>query len=546
MKRIRRKALAAVLSAVMLLSCMALSPVSTASAESSKLPVNVIVGYWHNFNNGSTVTKLGDVNPNWDVVIASFMTTGRDYCTAEFEPDSEVYSGDLAARKAAFIADVKKLQARGVKVMVSLGGQNGHIELGSDAQRDNFLTTAINVIKEYGFDGFDVDLEGSSITITGSDSVETCASPIQKNLNYVLHKLVEEFGSDFMITMAPEHPYVQGGMNAWGSPWGAYLPLLNNCRDILTFIHPQYYNNNIDYWLADGGRITGYSADSLVKLSEMLINGFPTPKGDFPGLRPDQVAFGVPASRSAAGSGTLAISEYQSALKTLIEKYPDFRGIMTWSTNWDEKENNSGFVNGMRSVIGERKYDDNTPLSLASVTADKTGTVDTGASVTWTASASGGYGALSYQFELMKNGAVIDTKAYSSSSAYTAVLSEAGDYTVKVTVKDGKNAVVSKTSAVITVKEKVVTPLAFTNLNASGSPAVGSKMTFNAVVTGGTGTNFYTFYLYRDGKLAYQAVNTASSSFSYQPQAKGNYMLISYCKDSAGTMVSKTYKFSVS
>lgn len=545
MKKIRRKALAVVLSAVMLLSCMALSPVSTASAEGSKLPVNVIVGYWHNFNNGSTVTKLGDVNPNWDVVIASFMTTGRDYCTAEFEPDSEVYSGDLAARKAAFIADVKKLQARGVKVMVSLGGQNGHIELGNDAQRDNFLTTAINVIKEYGFDGFDVDLEGSSITITGSDSVETCASPIQKNLNYVLHKLVEEFGSDFMITMAPEHPYVQGGMNAWGSPWGAYLPLLNNCRDILTFIHPQYYNNNIDYWLADGGRITGYSADSLVKLSEMLINGFPTPKGNFPGLRPDQVAFGVPASRSAAGSGTLAISEYQSALKTLIEKYPDFRGIMTWSTNWDEKENNSGFVNGMRSVIGERKYDDNTPLSLTSVTADKTGTVDTGTSVTWTASASGGYGALSYQFELMKNGAIIDTKVYSSSSAYTAVLSKAGDYTVKATVKDGKNAVVSKNSALITVKEKVVTPLAFTDLNVSGSPAAGSKMTFNAVVTGGTGTNFYTFYLYRDGKLAYQAVNTASSSFSYQPQAKGIYMLISYCKDSAGTMVSKTYKFSV-
>lgn len=545
MKKISRKALAVVMSVVMALTCMGVAAFNTASAAPSNLPVNVIVGYWHDFDNGSTTTKLGDVNPNWDVVIASFLTTGGDYCTASFEPDDKIYPGDLSARKAAFIADVKKLQARGVKVMVSLGGQNGHIELRNDAQRDSFLRTAISVIREYGFDGLDVDLEGSSITVSG-DTVETCSSPMQKNLNYILHKLVEEFGPDFMITMAPEHPYVQGGMNGLSSPWGAYLPVLNNCRDILTFIHPQYYNNAIDYWLPDGGRITGYSADSLVALSEMLINGFSTPQGDFPGLRPDQVAFGVPASRSAAGSGTLSISEYQKALKTLIDKYPDFRGIMTWSTNWDEKENGSGFVNGMRSVIGERRYDTNEPLSVSAVTADKTGTVDEGANVTWSATAAGGSGAFSYQFELMKDGAVIDTQAFSSESKYSATLTTAGTYTVKATVKDGKNATAFKTSEALNVQKKVVIPMEFTNLVSSPSaPSVGAKATFNASVKGGEGANRYSFYIYKEGKAAYRAVNVESSSFSYTPQSSGTYMLLAYCKDSGGTVVSKTLKFTV-
>ncbi len=45
------------------------------------------------------------------------------------------------------------------------------------------------------------------------------------------------------LTMAPEHPYVQGGMVAYSGIWGAYIPLINEVRDTLDLLHVQLYNN---------------------------------------------------------------------------------------------------------------------------------------------------------------------------------------------------------------------------------------------------------------------------------------------------------------
>ena len=82
----------------------------------------------------------------------------------------------------------------------------------------------------------------------------------------------------------------------------------------------------------------------------MLITGFVTmDKGTFVGLRPDQVAFGVPA-RNGAGNGAQSVSVYASALNTLLAQYPTYRGIMTWSIGWDESGGNS-FVNTIAPII---------------------------------------------------------------------------------------------------------------------------------------------------------------------------------------------------
>ncbi|MBQ6570449.1 MAG: chitinase, partial [Clostridia bacterium] len=203
-----KKTLALALCVLMLAGCMTWSVSMSSSAAVSGLPTTLIVGYWHNFNNGSTTTKLANVHNDWDVINVSFMETEGDRCTAKFAPDTDVYPSNGVAQMKA---DIQTLQSKGKKVVISLGGQNGSIGLGSTAARDTFLSTSMAIIDQYGFDGFDVDLEGSSITISGSDSLTNLSSPIQVNLNYILHYYVAHYGSDFLITMAPEHPYVQGG-----------------------------------------------------------------------------------------------------------------------------------------------------------------------------------------------------------------------------------------------------------------------------------------------------------------------------------------------
>jgi chitinase len=84
----------------------------------------------------------------------------------------------------------------------------------------------------------------------------------------------------------------------------------------------------------------------------MLIEGFRTNGGTgvmFRGLRPDQVAFGLPSGPSSANSGQASQATIASALNCLTrlqncgsirpqQAYPTYRGVMTWSINWDRRD----------------------------------------------------------------------------------------------------------------------------------------------------------------------------------------------------------------
>lgn len=533
-----KKLVAVAASAAICLGCMAIpgNNVEVQAKSNEPLPSNIIVGYWHNFkNNSNIVTKLRDVNPEWDVINVSFMMTNGDRHTAIFEPDKDVYPGTLEERIEEFKSDVKYLQSQGKHVCISLGGETGSISLPNDAAKDTFLETSMAILEEYGFDGFDVDLEGSSVTMSSGDTVDNCSSPIQVYLVEILHKIKAHFGDDFIISMAPEHPYVQGGAIGWGSPWGAYLPFLNNCRDILTYIHPQYYNNGIAYDTADGYNCSGFNANSYVVLSEMLINGFDTAQGHFDGLRPDQVAIGVPCGPGAAGTGIASISEYQEAFKTLLQKYPDFRGMMTWSTNWDEHQGNK-FVLGMRSVIDQ--YGDN-DLGIRSITADVTGRVEVGSTVTWTAVAKNTTGAVSYDFDLFKDGTMIQNGSYGSASTFSTVISEPGEYYVTVTAKDSSNKPISKTSETLTAYVGVLKLNSIT-ADQSGAIAAGKAITYTADASGGLAPLKYSFQIYNGSDLVAQSGSSASNTFRYIPENGGNYKATVTVTDSQGNTRSMT------
>jgi len=90
-------------------------------------------------------------------------------------------------------------------------------------------------------------------------------------------------------------------------------------------------------------------ADFHIAMTDMLLAGFPvagTTANVFPALREDQVAFGAPSSVSA-GNGHVAPPGVQQAVNCLVKGIdcgghamcsgtnPGFRGLMTWSINWD-------------------------------------------------------------------------------------------------------------------------------------------------------------------------------------------------------------------
>ena len=322
------------------------SLVSATTTDGSSSDLNkVVVGYWHNFDNGSTVIKLRDVSKDFDVINVSFAEPiSSDRATMGFEP--------FNATDQEFKSDIQYLNGLGKKVLISIGGANGTVELNNEEEKQSFITTMINIIEKYGFNGMDIDLEGSSLSLDSGDTdFKNPTTPKVVNLIDAVKEICAHFGPDFMLTMAPETVYVQGGYGSYGGPWGAYLPVIYALRNQMDYIHVQHYNSGSIVAL-DGKAYSQGTADFHVAMGEMLLQGFPVGGNQdqiFPALRADQVAFGIPACPSAAGGGYTEPAKVKKALDYLIKGipyggnyqlikssgYPEFRGIMTWSINWD-------------------------------------------------------------------------------------------------------------------------------------------------------------------------------------------------------------------
>ncbi len=323
-------------------------------------PDKCITGYWHNWlNTSAPFMPLKNVlNTKFNVVIVSFIETeNTDGYTPIFEPLSSEYPDP-----EVFKDEVKMLQDAGIPVLISIGGQNGHVELTTEEEKNIYVNGIIQICEEYGFDGIDVDYEGGSMTAFNpeSNSLEY-ADITDPELKYgidAIREVHEYFGNDFLITAAPETAYVQDGhLNYPGA--GQFLPFIYNIRDILTCLHVQLYNYGNATWshLQDvsgtPGSLSAGTADAIVGLTEMLVTGFPLGSSGltFPALREDQVAIGLLASPNAGGSiHYTEPAEVTKALDYLIKgekdasltyplqvksSYPDIRGMMTWSINWD-------------------------------------------------------------------------------------------------------------------------------------------------------------------------------------------------------------------
>ncbi|MFJ9761323.1 chitinase [Streptomyces sp. NPDC101149] len=330
---------------------------ATGSGGSVGLPAHALVGYLHaSFANGSGYTRLADVPDSWDVIDLAFG-----------EPTS-VTSGDIRFTRcpvtecagvesdADFKAAVKAKQAAGKKVLISIGGQNGQVQLTTTAARDAFVSSVSKIIDTYGLDGLDVDFEGHSLSLNANDTdFRNPTTPVIVNLISALKTLKARYGSAFVLTMAPETFFVQMGYQYYGTgKWGgqdprcgAYLPVIYALRDDLTLLHVQDYNSGPIMGLDNQYHSMG-GADFHIAMTDMLLTGFPVagdPNNVFPALRPDQVAIGMPASTNA-GNGYVAPSEVTKTLDCLTRKancgsytthgtWPGLRGLMTWSINWD-------------------------------------------------------------------------------------------------------------------------------------------------------------------------------------------------------------------
>lgn len=281
------------------------------------LPKHVVTGYWQNFNNGATVQRISDVPSAYDIIAVAFADATGVPGAVTFNLDSAGLGGYTVDQ---FKADVRAKQAAGKKVIVSVGGERGTVSVNDATSASNFANSVYTLMQTYGFDGVDIDLEnGLNATY----------------MTQALRSLSAKAGPSLILTMAPQTIDMQSTSNA-------YFQTALQVKDILTVVNMQYYNSG-SMLGCDGKVYSQGSVDFLTALACIQLEG---------GLAPSQVGLGVPASTRGAGSGYVPPSVVNAALDCLTKgtgcgsfkparTYPELRGAMTWSTNWDAAAGNA-------------------------------------------------------------------------------------------------------------------------------------------------------------------------------------------------------------
>ncbi|WP_237535656.1 glycoside hydrolase family 18 protein [Streptomyces sp. SID3343] len=291
------------------------APDGPTGGDPTGLPKRVMTGYWHNFVNGSTALRLRDVPTSYNLVAVAFAEADRTRNGAiTFGVDPGLSTALGGYTDADLKADIVTMHARGQKVILSVGGELGAVWVGDAASSTTFGTTATALLREYGFDGIDIDLENG-------------VNPT--HMASALRAIRAQVGPSLIITMAPQTLDMQ-------STQAAYFVLALGIKDILTIVHMQYYNSGTmmgcDQGLYSQGNVNFITAQACIQLQN--------------GLRPDQVSIGVPATGRAAGSGYVSPGVVNNALDCLAlgtncgsyhptTTWPNIRGAMTWSANWD-------------------------------------------------------------------------------------------------------------------------------------------------------------------------------------------------------------------
>ncbi|MFA0555416.1 immunoglobulin-like domain-containing protein [Vibrio sp. 10N.222.55.A1] len=292
----------------------------------------VVVGYWHNWCDGggyqggnAPCVTLDEVNPMYNIVNVSFM---KVYDVADGRIPTFKLDPTIGLSEEQFIDQISELNKQGRSVLLALGGADAHVELETGDERA-FADEIIRLTERYGFDGLDIDLEQAAVTAANNQTVIPDALKLVKD-----HYRAE--GKNFLITMAPEFPYLTTG--------GKYVPYIDNLEGYYDWINPQFYNQGGDGIWVEGVGWIAQNNDALKEefiyyISDSLING----TRGFHKIPHDKLVFGIPSSIDAAATGFVQEpQDLYDAFDSLTAQGQPLRGVMTWSINWDMGTNKNG------------------------------------------------------------------------------------------------------------------------------------------------------------------------------------------------------------
>ncbi|MFD3514158.1 chitinase [Streptomyces sp. NPDC058657] len=296
------------------------------AAGAPQVPAHALTGYWQNFTNEAKQQKLAEVPDAYDIIAVSFADAAGQPGEVGFKLASKALGGYTVDQ---FKADIKAKHQAGKMVIVSVGGENGKVEVKDAAAAERFATSVHRLMTVYGFDGVDIDTENNGFRA--------------EFMIQALKSLREKAGPRLVLTMAPQTIDMQ-------KPTDEYFRTALGVKDFLTVVNTQFYNSGSQLG-CDGKSYQQGTVDFLTALACIQLEG---------GLDPSQVGLGLPTNKASKDAGYVDPSVIAKAMNCLTEgtdcgkfkpakKYPGLRGAMAWSTNWD-----AAYGNEWSTAVGAR------------------------------------------------------------------------------------------------------------------------------------------------------------------------------------------------
>ena len=268
--------------------------------------------YWGQNGNEGTLAEACATG-NYEFVILAFLPTFGNGQTPmiNLAGHCDPYSNGCTGLSS----DIKSCQAKGIKVLLSLGGGAGSYSLASsqDARQvatylwNNFLggRSSSRPLGPAVLDGIDFDIEGGSNLYWGDLA------------RYL--KGYSNQGKRVYLTAAPQCPFP----DAW----------IGNALKTGLFdnVWVQFYNNPP----------CQYSSGGITNLEDAWKQW----TSDIPA---NKIFLGLPASPEAAGSGFIAVDDLTSKVLQAIKGSSKYGGVMLWSRYYDAQ---SGYSTSIKSHV---------------------------------------------------------------------------------------------------------------------------------------------------------------------------------------------------
>lgn len=276
-----RKAIASAAAAVLGLGVLSTPAGANTTADSKR----VIVYYQTQYHNNVYVSPKALTDNNTgvtDVLVGAIHLNGDGSVHVNDHPPSD-------PRYNQMWTDLRAMQNQGVNVLAFVGGAAQGTFQRLDTQFDTYYPKLKNLVTTYGLDGLDLDVEENMS---------------QAGINRLIDQLTTDFGTGFIITLAPVATALSGGGNLSGFD---YETLERERGSKIDWYNAQFY--------------CGWGSMANTNGYDNIIN-----RGVFP---PRKVVTGV-VTNSANCAGYVPLATLKNTLGQLVAKYPDFGGVDGW------------------------------------------------------------------------------------------------------------------------------------------------------------------------------------------------------------------------